>query len=62
MRCLELSSADGLPPMPTALTWVRDGMLIVGMQSEMRVYNQWNLRSTQSDSSERETRGKEMNK
>ncbi len=48
--------------MPTALTWVRDGMLIVGMQSEMRVYNQWNLRSTQSDSSERETRGKEMNK
>ncbi|KAI1722626.1 dmX-like protein 1 [Ditylenchus destructor] len=43
IRTLELQSADGLPPLPTAMSWVRDGLLIVGMNSEMRVYNQWNL-------------------
>uniref|UniRef100_W6NAQ0 Protein RBC-1 n=1 Tax=Haemonchus contortus TaxID=6289 RepID=W6NAQ0_HAECO len=42
-RVLELRSADGLPPLPTALGWVREGLLIVGMLSEMRVYNQWNI-------------------
>uniref|UniRef100_A0A0K0DNK0 Rav1p_C domain-containing protein n=1 Tax=Angiostrongylus cantonensis TaxID=6313 RepID=A0A0K0DNK0_ANGCA len=42
-RVLELDSADGLPPIPTTLSWARDGLLIVGMHSEMRVYNQWNL-------------------
>lgn len=25
------------------MSWVRDGLLIMGMQSEMRVYNQWDL-------------------
>ncbi|WKY17140.1 hypothetical protein Q1695_001621 [Nippostrongylus brasiliensis] len=43
-RVLELYSADGLPPIPTTLSWARDGLLIVGMQSEMRVYNQWNMK------------------
>ncbi|VDK43174.1 unnamed protein product [Anisakis simplex] len=43
IRYLELNSADGLAPLPTAITWVRDGLLIVGMHSEMRVYNQWNF-------------------
>lgn len=42
-RVLELHSSDGLPPVPTTLSWARDGLLIVGMQSEMRVYNQWNM-------------------
>ncbi|KJH47115.1 hypothetical protein DICVIV_06823 [Dictyocaulus viviparus] len=42
-RALELDSVDGLPPIPTSLSWARDGLLIVGLQSEMRVYNQWNL-------------------
>jgi hypothetical protein len=45
IRSLHLHSADGLPPLPTALTWVRDGLLIIGMQSEMRCYNQWNLQT-----------------
>ncbi|CAD6187487.1 unnamed protein product [Caenorhabditis auriculariae] len=43
IRLLELDSTDGLPPIPTSLSWARDGLLIVGMQSEMRVYNQWNF-------------------
>ncbi|EPB75130.1 hypothetical protein ANCCEY_05799 [Ancylostoma ceylanicum] len=56
-RVLELHSADGLPPVPTTLGWARDGLLIVGMQSEMRVYNQWNLqqRSNEDLMTRRET-------
>lgn len=42
-RVVELHSADGLPPLPTCLTWARDGLLIIGLQSEMRCYCQWNL-------------------
>lgn len=34
---------NGLSPLSTAMSWVRDGLLIVGLNSEMRVYNQWNL-------------------
>ncbi|VDK86479.1 unnamed protein product [Onchocerca ochengi] len=45
VRFLELKSADGLPPLPTTLSWVRDGLLIIGMQSEMRCYNQWNFKA-----------------
>ncbi|UMM43904.1 hypothetical protein L5515_019209 [Caenorhabditis briggsae] len=48
-RVLNLDTADGLPPIPTALSWVRDGILIVGMQSEMRVYNQWNFKTTDNN-------------
>ncbi|EGT56880.1 hypothetical protein CAEBREN_01145 [Caenorhabditis brenneri] len=46
-RVLNLKTVDGLPPIPTALSWVQDGILIVGMQSEMRVYNQWNFKKTE---------------
>uniref|UniRef100_A0A915PHM0 RAVE complex protein Rav1 C-terminal domain-containing protein n=1 Tax=Setaria digitata TaxID=48799 RepID=A0A915PHM0_9BILA len=45
IRFLELKSADGLPPLPTTLSWVRDGLLIIGMQSEMRCYSQWNFKA-----------------
>ncbi|KAK6030111.1 hypothetical protein OSTOST_03762, partial [Ostertagia ostertagi] len=48
-RVLELHSADGLPPLPTTLGWARDGLLIVGMPSEMRVYNQWNMQRRSDD-------------
>jgi hypothetical protein len=44
IRYVDLESFDGLPPIPTILSWVRDGLLVVGMPSEMRVYNQWNFR------------------
>lgn len=41
LRQIELQTADGLPPLPMQLSWVRDGILVVGMDSEMHVYSQW---------------------
>jgi hypothetical protein len=41
VRVLTLPS-DGLTTIPV-LGWLREGSLIVGLNSEMRVYNQWNL-------------------
>lgn len=43
LRTIDLDSADGLPPLPLMLNWVREGILVVGMETEMRVYNQWNI-------------------
>lgn len=37
-----LSSVDGTPSLPVSLSWVRDGILVVGMDCEMHVYAQWN--------------------
>ena len=31
LRSLELSTADGLPPLPMHVSWAKDGVLIVGM-------------------------------
>ena len=41
MRSLELRTADGLPPLPMHLSWVRDGIFVVGMDNEMQIYSQW---------------------
>lgn len=41
LRQIELVTADGLPPLPMQMSWVRDGILVVGMDSEMHVYSQW---------------------
>lgn len=41
LRHIELETADGLPPLPMQISWVRDGILVVGMDSEMHVYSQW---------------------
>lgn len=41
LRKIDLSTADGLPPLPMQISWVRDGILVVGMDSEMHVYSQW---------------------
>ncbi|XP_075227186.1 rabconnectin-3 alpha isoform X2 [Lycorma delicatula] len=41
LRRIDLSTADGLPPLPMQISWVRDGILVVGMDSEMHVYSQW---------------------
>jgi hypothetical protein len=42
-----LQSIESQAPfaMPTTISWVRDGVLIVAMQAEMRVYSQWGLRT-----------------
>ncbi|XP_074030533.1 rabconnectin-3 alpha isoform X2 [Leptinotarsa decemlineata] len=41
LRKIELQTADGLPALPMHISWVRDGILVVGMDSEMHVYTQW---------------------
>ncbi|CAH0724978.1 unnamed protein product, partial [Brenthis ino] len=41
LRRIQLKTADGLPPLPMQISWVRDGILVVGMDSEMHVYSQW---------------------
>lgn len=43
LRSVELHTADGLPPLPKHLTWVRNGILVVGMENEVHVYSQWKL-------------------
>lgn len=45
-RTIELDSADGLPALPLMLSWIREGILVVGMETEMRVYNQWNIQAS----------------
>jgi hypothetical protein len=41
LRQIELHTADGLPPLPMQISWVRDGIFVAGMDSEMHVYSQW---------------------
>lgn len=41
LRKIDLTTADSLPPLPMQMSWVRDGILVVGMDSEMHVYSQW---------------------
>lgn len=41
LRKIDLTTADSLPPLPMQISWVRDGILVVGMDSEMHVYSQW---------------------
>lgn len=42
LRVVDLvSSVEGSFPIPVSLSWVRDGILVVGMDCEMHVYSQW---------------------
>lgn len=41
LRSIDLTTADGLPPLPMHISWVRGGILVVGMDNEMHVYSQW---------------------
>ncbi|XP_045855051.1 dmX-like protein 1 isoform X3 [Meles meles] len=48
LRSMDLvSSVEGSPPFPVSLSWVRDGILVVGMDCEMHVYSQWQPYSKQ---------------
>ncbi|XP_044772994.1 dmX-like protein 1 isoform X3 [Neomonachus schauinslandi] len=48
LRSMDLvSSVEGSPPFPVSLSWVRDGILVVGMDCEMHVYSQWQPSSKQ---------------
>ncbi|XP_035825075.1 dmX-like protein 2 [Aplysia californica] len=41
LKGIELTTADGLPPLPMHISWVRAGILVVGMDNEMQVFTQW---------------------
>lgn len=41
IRSTNLSTADGLLPLPMMMSWVRNGILVVGMDNEMHIYTQW---------------------
>ncbi|XP_075875590.1 dmX-like protein 1 isoform X2 [Nelusetta ayraudi] len=46
LRSVDLvSSVEGSLPIPVSLSWVRDGILVVGMDCEMHVYSQWQPRA-----------------
>ncbi|XP_048359644.1 dmX-like protein 1 isoform X1 [Sphaerodactylus townsendi] len=48
LRCVDLvSSVEGSLPLPVSLSWVRDGILVVGMDCEMHVYSPWQPLSKQ---------------
>ncbi|GFS56699.1 dmX-like protein 1 [Nephila pilipes] len=46
IRSTPLKTADSLPPIPMQLSWVRHGILVVGMDSEMHIYSQWRVPAT----------------
>lgn len=52
LRSIELTAADGLPPLPMHMSWVRGGILVVGMDNEMHVYSQWRNSAKNIDVSE----------
>ncbi|XP_023669731.2 dmX-like protein 2 isoform X1 [Paramormyrops kingsleyae] len=53
LRSVDLvSSVDGTPSLPVSLSWVRDGILVVGMDCEMHVYAQWRQDKKPSDAEE----------
>ncbi|KAL8625455.1 hypothetical protein ACOMHN_018600 [Nucella lapillus] len=41
LRAIDLETADGLPALPMHISWVRGGILVVGMDNEFHVYTQW---------------------
>nr|XP_042903510.1 dmX-like protein 2 [Parasteatoda tepidariorum] len=43
IRSTPLKTADSLLPIPMQLSWVRHGILVVGMDSEMHIYSQWRV-------------------
>nr|NVI77000.1 Rabconnectin-3A [Cucujiformia] len=58
LRKIDLETADGLPALPMQISWVRDGILVVGMDSEMHVYTQWKPQNSEArvDTDEEDTK------
>ncbi|XP_014674315.1 PREDICTED: dmX-like protein 2, partial [Priapulus caudatus] len=55
LHTIGLTTADGLPPLPMAMSFVRDGLLVVGMDNEMQVFSQWKPEDQTQASLEMET-------
>ena len=51
IRRIAIKTVDGLSPMPVSSGWVRDGLFVIGMDSEFAVYSQWKS-TTIEDSSD----------
>ena len=49
IRAINLTTADGRPPTPLNISWVRSGILVVSLDSEMHVYSQWHCPSSTDD-------------
>jgi len=49
IRSVNLTTADGRAPTPLNISWVRSGILVVGLDSEMHVYSQWHCPSSGDD-------------
>ncbi len=47
-RTFELDSADDMQALPSHVKWVREGLLIIGLDTEMQVYSQWSTNSKSS--------------
>ena len=41
MRSFKLDSADDMQAVPRQIKWVRDGLLVVSLSTEMQVFSQW---------------------
>jgi len=49
IRSINLTTADGRPPTPLNMSWVRSGILVVGLDTEMHVYSQWQCPNSSDD-------------
>jgi len=49
IRTVNLTTADGRLPTPLNMSWVRSGILVVGLDCEMHVYSQWHCPSSADD-------------
>uniref|UniRef100_A0AAY4DPT2 RAVE complex protein Rav1 C-terminal domain-containing protein n=1 Tax=Denticeps clupeoides TaxID=299321 RepID=A0AAY4DPT2_9TELE len=62
LRTVDLvSSVEGSLPLPVSLSWVRDGILVVGMDCEMHVYSQWQPPAPVRSAASTDTDGASLN-
>ena len=50
IRRIAIKTVDGLSPMPVSSGWVRDGLFVIGMDSEFAVYSQWKSTAVEDSS------------
>ena len=50
IRRIAIKTVDGLSPMPVSSGWVRDGLFVIGMDSEFAVYSQWKSTTVEESS------------
>ncbi|XP_022097370.1 dmX-like protein 2 isoform X2 [Acanthaster planci] len=56
---IALTSVDGISPHSKMLSWVRPGILVVGLQNEMHVYSQWKGTEQQASSTKKKSTRRE---